>query len=325
NFDSKLSLQFMYSAMVYGLNDTYKTRCGAAASPDRLSKLLDSIPDHWGRKVVAESGAVTRTLTGPNSIEFKAPVHMALVMLTPQPGREIALNSDRKSVFTAPVGTLEIIPSDADLFARWSTLKENTLMALEPARLSRLAGLEFQTEDFEFRPPPDGHVDETALMLANLIRDEFQRGLPGNDFYFDSLITVFSTHLLRNYSTLSDRSVLPTRGGLSMKAWRDVQDYIRANLAEGLSVDRLASIAGLSPSHFLRAFGETAGQSPHQYVLAIRLEFAEQTAISTDMPLAMIARLAGFSSHSHMTAAMRRHRSVTPSALRRARGSERQA
>src|SRR5690606_10212771 len=186
--------------------------------------------------------------------------------------REVALNSDRKSVFLAPVGTMEIIPACTDLFARWKTTKENVLLALAPEQLSKLAGMEFDREDFEFRPLAAGHVDQKALLLANLIREEFRSGEPMNRLYLDSLLTVFSTYLLRNYSTFQDRPAPWNRGGLSTKAWRDVQDYIRANIDEQLSVERLALVAGLSPSHFLRAFKQTAGQAPHHYVLAARID-----------------------------------------------------
>ena len=103
------------------------------------SRLLRSVPDEWGPKFETSSGAVTRTLTGPNSIRFNAPSHMALVMLTPQPGREVSLNSDRRSRFLAPVGAVEIIPSNAEVFARWKSAKENLLLALAPEQLSRLA------------------------------------------------------------------------------------------------------------------------------------------------------------------------------------------
>lgn len=285
-----------------------------------MRDLLKNIPDEWGPKFEAESGAVTITRTAPNAIGFRAPSHMALVLLTPQPDREIALNSDRKSVFMAPAGTVEIVPANAKLFARWKTTKENLLLAFAPDKLSRLAGLEFQTEDFEFRPLREGHVDEKALLLASMIREELQKGAPSNALYLDSLITVFSMYLLRNYSTLADGPPHQSRGGLTSKGWRDVRDYIQANLDDELSVERLATVAGLSPSHFLRAFRQTAGQSPHKYVLATRLEMAEQLAVSTDLPLSMVAKLAGFSNHSHMTASMRQHKSTTPSALRRARG-----
>src|SRR5690606_13509439 len=187
------------------------------------------------------------------------------------------------------------------------------------SQISKLAGLEFDREDFEFRPPPAGYVDEKALMLAQLVREEFREGQPKNHLYMDSLLTVFSTYLLRNYSSLKDHSESTLRGGLTHKAWRDVRDYIQANIGEQLSVERLALLAGLSPSHFLRAFKQTDRQSPHQYILSIRLQVAEHLVITTDMPLADIARLTGFANHSHLTASMRRHKFTTPSALRRAR------
>ncbi|WP_157017877.1 helix-turn-helix domain-containing protein [Mesorhizobium xinjiangense] len=284
---------------------------------EAASSLLSNVPDEWGPKVETASGAATRTLTGPNSIGFNAPSHMALVMLTPQPGREVALNSDKPSQFLAPVGTLEIVPCNADIFARWKVPKENLLLALAPEQLGKLAGLEFERNDFEFRPPSVGHVDEKALLLAHLVKDEIQKGEALNRVYMDSLLTVFSTYLLRNYSTFQDRPASRYRGGLSPKRWRDVQDYIKANIGEQLPVERLALLAGLSPSHFLRAFKKTAGQSPHQYILTARLERAEHLVVTTDLPLSRIAGMAGFANHSHLTASMRRHKFTTPSALRR--------
>lgn len=282
-----------------------------------VGRLLDSVPDAWGPKFEAHSGGIAHTMTGPNSISFNAPSHMALVMLTPQPGRELAFNSDSRSPFLAPVGTVEIIPAGSDLFARWKAAKENLLLALAPEQLRRLAGLEFDREDFAFRPLSNGHVDEKALLLAQLIREEFRNEESKNHVYMDSLLTVFSTYLLRNYSTLRDCPVPRHRGGLSPKAWNAVQDYIRANISERLPIERLATLVGLSPSHFIRAFRQTAGQSPHQYILATRLELAEHLVITTDMPLAGIAERTGFANHSHLTACMRRHKFTTPSALRR--------
>lgn len=280
------------------------------------SPLLESIPDGWGPKFQSTSGAASYAHIGPNSIQFKAPSHMALMFLTPQKNRELSLNSDRKRIFSAPVGAMEIVPASADLFAQWKDSKKCLLVALPPEQLSQLAGLEFQREDFELRPLAAGHVDQKALMLAHLIREEFQNSRSPNHLYFDSLLTVFATHLLRNYSTFRDRPAPRPRGGLSPKARRDVEDYIRAHIGESLSVTRLAQIADLSPSHFLRAFRQSTGQAPYQYVLATRLELAEHLVVTTDMELAKIARITGFSSHSHMTSLMRRHKLTTPSSLR---------
>lgn len=284
-----------------------------------MSDLLEAIPDSWGPKFEGNSGAATRTRTGPGEISFTAPSHMALVMFTPQPNREVSLNSDSRLSFLAPAGAVEIVPVGSDLFARWVTGKENLLVALAPHRLERLAGLEFQRDEVAFQPAKAGHVDARAHMLASLIREEFHRADRVDDLYMDSLITVFATYLLRTYTPLGDCRTPAPRGGLPGHVWKRVDDYIRSALAERLSIETLAGVAGLSPSHFLRAFRETAGKSPHQYVMAVRLEKAEDIILSTRMPLEHVARMTGFSSHSHLSATMQRVWSVSPSELRRAR------
>ncbi|WP_442580071.1 helix-turn-helix domain-containing protein [Mesorhizobium sp. ASY16-5R] len=293
----------------------------AAAQPGqakrKMSSLLKSVPDSWGAKFEGSSGAVTRTQTGPNAIEFTAAAHMALVLFTPQPDREIALNSDRKSSFLAPAGSLEIIPATADFFARWHSPKENLLLALGPHQLNSLAELEFQRSDFELRPPKEGFIDEKARMIAQMIREEFRKEARLNDLYLDSLITVFSTHLLRDHSSLQQLPVASYRGGLSTRVWKDIDEYIHAGISDDLSIEKLARLANLSPSHFLRAFRQTTGQPPHQYILTLRLSLAERMIVETDTPFAQIAKLVGFASHSHMSATMKRHRLVGPSDLRR--------
>lgn len=283
------------------------------------SPLLEPIPDAWGTKYQSTSGAACHTHIGPNSIQFKAPSHMALMLLTPQENRELSLNSNRKTIFSAPVGTLEIVPANSELYAQWKDTKECLLVALSSEQLSQLARLEFQREDFELLPLGAGHVDQRALVLAHSIREEFQNCRAPNPLYFDSLLTVFSTYLLRNYSTFRDQPSSIPRGGLTPKAQRDVKEYIRAHIGQSLTVNQLANIADLSPSHFLRAFKQSIGQAPYQYVLAIRLEQAERLVVTSDMPIAEIAKLTGFSSHSHLTSLMRRHKFTTPSRLRRSR------
>lgn len=242
---------------------------------------------------------------------------MALIMLTPQPAREVSLNSDRKSQFLAPVGAMELIPAGADLYARWKMSKENVLVALSPEKLRALAGFEFGNEYFELQSKTAGIVDRKALALAGLIRDEFNMDSAQNPLYLDSLLTVFSTHVLRNYSGFQDKTYETRRGGLAPKTLRDMLEYIRVNIAEQMSLEHLATVASLSTSHFLRAFRQSTGQAPHQYILAIRLEAAEHLIVTTNYSFGEIARLTGFANHSHMTATMARVKATTPRILRR--------
>lgn len=283
----------------------------------RMSDLLKNVPSHWGPRFECGSAAATFTRVDPNTIEFEAPAHMALVMFTPQPGRVIALHSDRRTNFLAPAGTLEIVPATADFHASWSTPKENLLVALQPRRLKALAQAEFGRTGFELQPPRSGFIDRKALVIAEMIRDELASQETANPVYLDSMLTVFSIHLLRHYSSAAGQPAPPRRGGLSARSWRDVSDFIDANLMSDLRIETLSKEAKLSPSHFLRAFRQTVGQSPHRYVLELRTRKAEQLILSTEHSLGEIAAACGFSSHSHLSSTMRRLRQTSPSELRR--------
>jgi len=281
--------------------------------------MLSMVPDGWGPKIHCPAGSVRLTRTGPNSISFKAPSHLAIVLLTPQPRRTMALNSDRRRMFSAPAGTLELVPSQSELFAAWETPKESLLVALSPERIRQLAIAEFDHESVEFESLRPGHVDPDALRLAKMIEHELDpsRISAMNELYLDSLITVFSTHVLRRYSRIGQRVASNRRGGLPPRAMKLVIDYIHANMAGTVSLADLAEVAGFSPSHFARAFSQSTGQAPYQFVLTLRLQEVKRLVLKGGVSLGEISKLAGFSSPSHMTATMHRMWAITPGELKR--------
>lgn len=281
--------------------------------------MLSMVPDAWGPKLHSSAGSVTRTRTGPNAISFTAPSHFAIVMLSPQPQRIVALNSDKRKLFSATAGTLELVPARSELFAGWETLKENFLFALSPERMQQLAIAEFDNDTIDMQLLRPGHVDHNALRLAKMLESEFRRARYGaaNELYVDSLITVFSTHLLRSYSRLGQRGIPLRQGGLPPKIMTRVVDYIHAHMAERISLAELSSVSGFSPSHFARAFRQSTGQAPHQFVMNLRLREVARLASNGEVPLSEVARFTGFSSQSHMTATMHRQWAVTPGEIRR--------
>jgi AraC family transcriptional regulator len=280
--------------------------------------MLSMVPDSWGPKLHCPAGSVTLTRTGPNALSFTAPSHLAMVFLSPMPRRSIALNADKRRLFSAPAGTLELWPAGTEVSASWETPKETLMFALSPERIRQLAILEFDHDVIELELPPEGHVDPDAFRLAKMIESEFApaRVAAQNDLYLDSLITVFSTHLLRKYSRVGQRPAL-RRGGLPPKAMKLVNDYIHANMAERISLADLAEVAGFSPSHFARAFQQSTGQAPYQYVIELRLQEVERLVSLGGVSLSAISQLTGFSSPSHMTATMHRLWSMTPGEIRR--------
>jgi AraC family transcriptional regulator len=80
----------------------------------------------------------------------------------------------------------------------------------------------------------------------------------------------------------------------------------------------MAAVAHLSPYHFARQFKAATGLPPHQYVLARRIERAQQLLRDgDDLSLSEVAAGAGFSDQSHFSRHFKRVVGTTPRQFRR--------
>jgi AraC family transcriptional regulator len=99
---------------------------------------------------------------------------------------------------------------------------------------------------------------------------------------------------------------------------RRVLDLLEARFAEPPGLGELADVAGVHPSHLLRAFRARQGCSPGEFVRRRRVAFACRRLSDTRDPLAVIALAAGFSDQSHFCRTFRREMGITPAAYRAA-------
>ena len=92
--------------------------------------------------------------------------------------------------------------------------------------------------------------------------------------------------------------------------------WIEDNLDEGLTLNQLAKVAGLSAWHFLRVFKAKYHLSPHNYIKNRRLAKAKRMLSETNIPISHIAYDCGFSSQSHLTTTFKQHFGCTPGRYR---------
>jgi len=107
------------------------------------------------------------------------------------------------------------------------------------------------------------------------------------------------------------------RGGLPPGPLKRVQQYVEDHLAERVSTERLAAIAGLSVFHFARVFKQSQGMTPHSYLLHRRIVRAQELLGETESPLSEIALVSGFADQSHLARHFREHVGVSPAIFRR--------
>lgn len=95
------------------------------------------------------------------------------------------------------------------------------------------------------------------------------------------------------------------------------REYLHAHYGETVPLEQLASIAGLSKYHFVRAFRAALGVPPHTYQLRLRLT-RSLFRLRQGQPLSAIAYELGFADQSHYTRAFRAEFGTTPGAWLRA-------
>jgi AraC family transcriptional regulator len=110
------------------------------------------------------------------------------------------------------------------------------------------------------------------------------------------------------------------RGGLSVLQLRRVKEFVDAQISNVITISELATVAGLSQFHFIRAFKDSVGLSPYQYILSERVRRARELLSESDLSVANVALAVGFSDASQLKRAFRKFVGVTPTAFRRETG-----
>ena len=150
----------------------------------------------------------------------------------------------------------------------------------------------------------DPHLEHICWGIVAEIDD----GQAITGVYAESLALALAAHIVRRY-VASERhdEAMP----LKRHTLNQVLHYIRDHLDRDLSIETLASVAGLSPSHFKVVFREAMGTSVHRYVIVQRVDAAVRL-LESGKPAPDVAMQAGFANQSHMARLMRQTLGFTP-------------
>jgi len=210
-------------------------------------------------------------------------------------------------------GDIDFVPSGCT--AVWEDEGPTTFLSvnIEPALVRSTAetmGLNPDSVSFE----PELQIKDPKLQhIGWALKSELEARDPFDRLYAEGLGVALTTHLLRRFARIRR---VPARG-LSKRQLRAVIDYVEDHLCSDLSLHELATIAGVSASHFKALFKDSTGVPPHKYVVRRRVQCATHLLARGNPQLSEVALQAGFADQSHMARCMRRVLGVTPSALLR--------
>lgn len=161
-----------------------------------------------------------------------------------------------------------------------------------------------------------GVEDPVIASLARAVVSVLERPAQASRLFMDHLGTAIITYLLEKYGGSTAPSA-KTSTALPRHIEAKAKDMLRARLDGSASVAAIAEACALSRSYFIRAFRESTGTTPHQWLTRQRLAMARSMLSRNAATLADIATSCGFSDQSHFTRAFTAAEGVSPGVWRK--------
>jgi AraC family transcriptional regulator len=233
------------------------------------------------------------------------------------PARLACRRDGKRFSGSAVHGDIDIIP--AQMAARWEMQDENDtaiLLSLPPTLLQAVSNeSELDTSKLEIHNRFQIR-DMELETLSLVVKREIEMGCPTGRLYLDGLALAIASRLVAQHSSLAGPRA-HKNGGLNGPKLKRVLAFIEDQLAEDLSLEQIAVVAGVSASHVKTQFRKSVGAPLHQYVIQRRVDRAKELLAKGDLSMAEIAQATGFSHQSHLARHMRRVLGASPRAIQR--------
>lgn len=158
---------------------------------------------------------------------------------------------------------------------------------------------------------PDVHG--TLRQVFELVWSEYAAARPRREALISHYLSVLLLHLQQ---VLEE----PAREGASVL--ERALAHLHEHYAEDLSVEQLAALVAVSPSHLHRLFREGVGLAPMHYRNRIRVERARLMLLDEALPIDRVAERVGFTDGKYFARAFKQATGMSPSAYRRQRVSD---
>ncbi len=219
-------------------------------------------------------------------------------------------------------GRVDVVPAFLSHWTNWDREVEFSVIAICPTLLVGVASpLENRTTQElmqrEIELIPQFAINDPVIQqLALALKLEIQTGCMSGRLYGESLGTALAARLVQNYA-VSKPSFEFKASSLPQSQLKRVIDYMKANLAQDLSILDLATLTGMSESHFSRSFKRSVGIAPYQYLMQQRVERAKQLLEKRTIAISTIALDCGFANQTHLTKVFRQMTGITPKAYQK--------
>ena len=287
--------------------------------------LIDGLVQHWGISPKAclmglpDTGVSVARWQHPNkrgdyhSRNLRYGHYLLSLILRPMQAQAWA---ERRQVWSGPIAPNSVRIVHEEHESSWHSTSPFDLLHIMIPRttFSSILGKEIDQTSRILFDDPLYRQDEMVCQIGRRIVQIMSRPGPFTATMADGLCKTLVAHLLDRYAVGPFDRKSPAMGQNQM---RRVLELIHDNLTKDITVAHMAKVAGMSEFHFARQFRLAMGQTPHQFLLNTRTEYAKELLTSTHRNILEIALDCGFKDASHFSRVFRTLVGVTPSQYRR--------
>jgi AraC family transcriptional regulator len=158
-------------------------------------------------------------------------------------------------------------------------------------------------------------VDARIHALVSAVNAERAAGFPSGRLFLDSVEQAIAAVLV-DRCAVRRPSMRIYRRGLAPIRLRRVVELVHANIESELTLHELAESAELSVAHFSQMFRKSTGETPHQFVLRLRVERAKNLLRAPNANVLDVALACGFKTSQHFSRIFRQMCGATPTQYR---------
>jgi AraC family transcriptional regulator len=212
------------------------------------------------------------------------------------------------------VGNVAMVPPGVSSTLRWQSHEAHRTLQLHLPRdvLSRQCQELWDRDVAAVKLPRLLATQDTLIQSAMMaLAGGMAGGLP--DLYAETSAEMLSAHLLLHHCNLGSTIPGPSRDDQRL---RRVDEYLRANLEQPVSLEDLANHVNLSRFHLLRLFKRKYGETPLKRLTRLRMDEAKLCLKQGQLSVGEIASRCGYENPAHFASAFRRVEGVAPTAYR---------
>jgi AraC-like DNA-binding protein len=215
--------------------------------------------------------------------------------------------------FTAPAGSIVII-HPGEVHTGRSVGKERLeYRCIYPSRDLIKSFLGPDPGIYEFAPRFKSNVIDDPELASHLIRLHHRIEKGAGTLESQTLLAETLSSLVNRHS----ESMVISGASLRMEPYRIRRacEFMNDNHSDRITLDQLASAAGLSLFHFLRLFRKSEGLPPYEFLTNVRVERA-RILLAKGCSISDAAQQTGFFDQSHLNRHFKRLLGITPGQYR---------